>query len=85
MLPLVATSSRPASTTGGAPASVRAGLARIGLEQYAHGIVEELGYDDVDYLLTLDEPTLLQVAQRAEMKVGHARKFAEWFKGGHPG
>tara|TARA_B100000795_G_C22501153_1_gene324032 strand:- start:111 stop:317 length:207 start_codon:yes stop_codon:yes gene_type:complete len=42
---------------------------------------EELGYDDLDYMLALDAAALVGVARRARMKPGHAAKFAAWIKG----
>jgi len=47
----------------------------------AFRLQEELGYDDLDYMLALDATALAGVARRARMKPGHAAKFAAWIKG----
>ena len=61
----------------GMPAVVRV-LEELRLERYATRLEEE-GYDDLEYLLTLDEAGLDAVARSVEMKAGHAHKFAALF------
>ena len=41
---------------------------------------DEQGYDDLEYLLTLDEAQLREVGLAAEMKPGHLSKFVSWLE-----
>ena len=69
--------STPKGAIGGM-AAVRQALTRIGLERYAQTF-EVAGWDDVDFLLTLDEALLRNVASTCGMQPGHARKFVDVF------
>ena len=60
----------------GMPPVVRA-LEGVGLQVYA-GVFEDLGYDDLRYLLGMDAAERAQVAESVAMKRGHAEKFARW-------
>ena len=57
-------------------AGVRAALARLNLEQYA-ATFDDLGYDDLPYLLRMSAEARQEVAVEAGLKPGHARKFIE--------
>ena len=54
--------------------AVREMLVGCRLEQYADAF-DEQGYDDLPYLLELDEDGLREVASTLQMKPGHAAKF----------
>ena len=59
-------------------AAVRALLERIRLEEYADAF-EEAGYDDVEYLLTLNATSLREVAAEVGMtKRGHVWKLCDY-------
>ena len=60
-----------------AQANLRGWLARSKLDMYGDGL-EELGYDDLDYLLQLPKETLAEVAEEVSMKPGHKRKFVDY-------
>ena len=45
--------------------------------QYAERM-EDDGYDDLPYLLGLDESELQHVAEQVGMKPGHVAKFVAW-------
>ena len=65
------------ATRGAAPQpmdAVREMLMGCRLEQYADAF-DEQGYDDLPYLLELDEDGLRKVASTVQMKPGHAAKF----------
>ena len=49
---------------------------QLRLEQYAEAL-EELGYDDLNYLSMLGPDKLRQIGTEAGMKLGHAAKFAD--------
>ena len=57
--------------------SVRMVLRMMNLEQYA-STLEEAGWDDLEFLLTLDPAALRSIAKEAGMKHGHALKFSAW-------
>ena len=57
-------------------AGVRAALVRLNLEQYAD-MFDELGYDDLPYLIQMGVEARGQVATEVGLKPGHARKFVE--------
>ena len=58
--------------------AVRAVLADMKLQSYAAAF-EDVGYDDLPWLLSLDEERLLALAsQDVAMKPGHAHKFVSW-------
>ena len=58
-------------------ANLRGWLARSKLDMYGESL-EELGYDDLDYLLQLPKATLVEVAEEVSMKPGHKRKFVDY-------
>ena len=58
-------------------ASLRGWLTQNKLELYGESL-EELGYDDLDYLLQLPRATLAEVADEVSMKPGHKRKFVDY-------
>ena len=55
-------------------AAVRALLGRCRLEQYSTAFEEE-GYDDLEFLLTLDQAGLAELAQSVGMKTGHVARL----------
>ena len=55
-------------------AAVRALLGRCRLEQYST-VFEEEGYDDLEFLLTLDHAGLAELAQSVGMKTGHVARL----------
>ena len=57
-------------------AGVRAALLRLNLEQYAD-MFDELGYDDLPYLIKMGVEARGEVATEVGLKPGHARKFVE--------
>ena len=57
--------------------AVSAMLGHFDLPQYASKFEEE-GYDDVEYLCTLDGVALAALAQAVSMKPGHAQKLCSW-------
>jgi hypothetical protein len=58
-------------------ASLRGWLTQNKLEMYGESL-DELGYDDLDYLLQLPRATLAEVADEVSMKPGHKRKFVDY-------
>ena len=58
-------------------ANLRGWLARSKLDMYGESL-EELGYDDLDYLLQLPKAALVEVAEEVSMKTGHKRKFVDY-------
>ena len=58
-------------------ADLRGWLAGAKLSMYGESL-EELGYDDLDYLLQLPKATLAEVADEVSMKPGHKRKFVDY-------
>jgi hypothetical protein len=58
-------------------AMVREVLAKIYLEQYA-AVFDDLGYDDLNYLVSLPRERRLEIGASMGMKEGHAAKFADW-------
>jgi len=57
-------------------AGVRAALVRLNLEQYAD-MFDELGYDDLPYLIQMGVEARGELATEVGLKPGHARKFVE--------
>ena len=55
---------------------MREALTRLNLEQYA-ATFDELGYDDLPYLVGMAPDARQEVAQEVGLKPGHARKFVE--------
>ena len=58
-------------------ADLRGWLTGAKLSMYGESL-EELGYDDLDYLLQLPKATLAEVADEVSMKPGHKRKFVDY-------
>ena len=65
-------------------AQVVAYLERIKLQQYAAQF-DEQGYDDLDFLLKMDDAMLTEVARAVGMKRGHEYKFVTCFATGYGG
>ena len=59
--------------------AVRTVLGRIGLERYAESF-DDIGYDDLAYLLHLNAARLGEVAEEVGMKPGHRRKFVDMLR-----
>ena len=57
--------------------AVRAVLKAMNLEQYS-SVFDDLGYDELRYLASLDDDKLKHVATSAKMKQGHAERFVAW-------
>jgi hypothetical protein len=57
--------------------AVRKVLEALHMELYSVAF-EETGYDDIDFLTSLDEPSLGAVAELVGMKPGHAARFKAW-------
>lgn len=78
--PLVRNSVPPVgpAISGMSMLAMRTILESLRLGQYA-GAFYDLGFDDPDWLSTLDQAQLLDVASNAGMKPGHAMKFAGLF------
>ena len=69
---------RALPAAAGMPA-VAAVLERMRLGEYAAG-VEEAGYDDLPFLLEMDDDGLAEVAATVGMKPGHAQKLQRWLQ-----
>ena len=67
------------SSCGSGTQTMRCILEQLWLGQYTDSF-DKLGYDDPDWLATLGQAKLLEVAVEAGMKTGHARKFADLFQ-----
>jgi len=65
----------PPPPTGGM-AAVAAALARVGLQAYVAAFDDE-GFDDIEFLGSMDAAERAEVAEAAEMKPGHAAKFVK--------
>ena len=59
--------------------AVRSVLQRLHMEVYCAAF-EETGYDDLEFLTSLDESQLGEVAALVGMKPGHASRFKAWLK-----
>ena len=57
-------------------AAVAAALARVGLQAYVAAFDDE-GFDDIEFLGSMDAAERAEVAEAAEMKPGHAAKFVK--------
>ena len=70
----------PAALTAGPPvggARVRAELDRLGLALYAETLIDEYGYDDLDFLVQRSVARRMEIGKECGMKPGHAEKFSE--------
>ena len=54
-------------------------LERMRLGEYIAAF-EEAGFDDLEYLLELDDAALADVAATVGMKPGHAHKLQRWLR-----
>jgi hypothetical protein len=69
----------PAPTTQFASgmAAVHDVLVKLRLEQYAKAL-DDLGYDDLEFMLGVSSDSRREIAEAVGMKPGHAAKFADW-------
>ena len=50
------------------------------VQAFAAEVLEEAGFDDLEYLLELDDAALADVAATVGMKPGHAHKLQRWLR-----